>query len=125
MGIIPALDGPDDHTMRLVTLSGAVDPEGEPVTITVTTVTQDEPVDGQGDGNTSFDAQRTSTSHQVLLRAERSGQEDGRVYRVSFTATDPGGASCSGLVRVGVPKSQSGVDSNPIESPLVVNSFGR
>lgn len=115
---------PPDHTMRLVTLSGAVDPEGEPVRITITTVTQDEPLNGQGDGNTAFDAQRTSTSPQVFLRAERSGKGDGRVYRVRFTATDLGGASCSEVVRVGVPKSEGGGGSNPVESALVVNSFG-
>jgi hypothetical protein len=114
---------PPDHTMSLVTLTGAVDPEGEPIVITVTTVTQDEPINGRGDGNTNFDAQRTTTSHQVFLRAERSGNGDGRIYRLSFTATDPNGGSCSGEVRVGVPKSQDGAGSNPVESELVVNSF--
>ena len=38
----------------------------------------------------------------VLLRAERSGRGDGRVYRVSFTASDFEG-SASGVVFVTVP----------------------
>ena len=41
----------------------------------------------------------------VDLRAERSGNRDGRVYRVSFTVADPE-QSASGIVRVMVPKSK-------------------
>jgi len=38
----------------------------------------------------------------VLLRAERSGKGDGRVYHICFTAADPEG-SVSGCVDVIVP----------------------
>ncbi len=38
----------------------------------------------------------------VLLRAERAGKGDGRVYRIAFTASDPEG-SVSGVVFVKVP----------------------
>ena len=41
----------------------------------------------------------------VLLRAERSGQGNGRVYQLSFTATDSHNASCSAAVKVIVPHS--------------------
>jgi hypothetical protein len=41
----------------------------------------------------------------ALLRAERSGTGNGRVYEVSFEATDGRGGSCTGSVLVGVPKS--------------------
>jgi hypothetical protein len=63
--------------------------------------TQDEPVNGGADGDTSPDAVISGDS--VLLRAERAGQENGRVYVVDFTADDGQGGSCSGLVTVGVP----------------------
>ncbi|MDQ4097026.1 MAG: hypothetical protein M3144_04055 [Actinomycetota bacterium] len=46
-----------------------------------------------------------------------------RVYRVDYTATDPQGGACAGIVRVGVPRSQ-GNDGQAVESPLVVDSFG-
>jgi len=39
----------------------------------------------------------------VLLRSERSGGGNGRVYRVFFTATDGQGGTCSGSFTVGVP----------------------
>jgi hypothetical protein len=38
----------------------------------------------------------------MLLRAERSGTRNGRVYHIHFTAADSEG-SCSGIVKVSVP----------------------
>jgi hypothetical protein len=40
-----------------------------------------------------------------MLRAERSGKGNGRVYQVDFTADDGQGGSCTGSVNVGVPHS--------------------
>jgi hypothetical protein len=42
----------------------------------------------------------------LLLRAERDGNGDGRVYHIQFTVSDPEGASCSGEVTVCVPHDQ-------------------
>ncbi len=98
-----------------MTLQGATDPDGDPVTIEITTVTQDEPVNGPGDGNTASDAERGPATNQVQLRAERSGSGDGRVYRVSFRASDPAGAHCEATVKIAVPKDGDG--SPAIESP--------
>jgi hypothetical protein len=114
---------PPNHKMVEVSLSGATDPDGDPVTITITGVTQDEPLDGLGDGDTAPDAQAGSASDKVLLRAERAGKGDGRVYRIAYTASDPAGATCSGVVTVGVPRDQ-GPNGGPVDSGLVVNSFG-
>lgn len=103
---------PPNHKFQLVTLTGESDPDGDPVTLSITGVSQDEPVDGVGDGNTAADAKLgegdADQSNEVLLRAERSGSGDGRVYTVSFTVTDGDGASCSGTVTVGVPHDQDG-----------------
>jgi Multicopper oxidase/Bacterial Ig domain len=72
---------PPDHTLRPVRLSGATDPDGDVVTLTITGVTQDEPVNGLGDGDVAPDAAHVlGHDDQVLLRAERSGKGDGRVY---------------------------------------------
>ena len=104
---------PPNHKLRVVTISGASDPEGDDLTTTVTGVTQDEPVNGLGDGDTSPDAELGTASNQVSLRAERSGTGDGRVYHVAVTVTDEFGLSCSSIVRVGVPHDQ---DHPPIDS---------
>ena len=67
-------------------------------------ITQDEPTNGTGDGDSSPDAvqQFGEPSDSVLLRAERSGSGNGRAYVVTFYASD-GFESCTGRVKVGVP----------------------
>jgi len=80
-------------------------------------VTQDEPVNGLADGDTSPDAVLTTPpSEKVQLRAERAGTGNGRVYKVTIVATDSFGATCTVTRTVGVPHDQSGpeaIDSSP------------
>jgi hypothetical protein len=82
---------------------GVTDPDGAGVTITATSVTQDEPVNAKGDGNTSPDA--VIQAGAASVRAERSGKGNGRVYQVSFVAKNGKGGSCTGAVKVGIPHS--------------------
>lgn len=114
---------PPNHKFHLVRLSGATDPNGDPVTLTVTGVTQDEPVNGAADGNTSPDAKKAGSADKVYLRAERSGTGDGRVYRIAYEVSDPHGAKCSGSVKVGVPHDQGG-KATPRDSGRTYDSFG-
>jgi hypothetical protein len=103
-----------NHRLRRVTLNGGSEPDGDAFSIEITGVSQDEPVDGTGDGSTSPDAVLSSDPSAVELRGEASGRGDGRVYRIAFTAGDSLGARCSGIVKVSVPRSQRpAVDSAP------------
>lgn len=113
---------PPNHKFVTVTLSGATDADGTPITTSVTGVTQDEPLNGLGDGDTAPDA-ATVAGHpnQVKLRAERSGTGNGRVYRIAVSVSD-GTNTCTKTVVIGVPHDQSG--AAPVDSGLVVNSFG-
>jgi hypothetical protein len=96
---------PPNHKYRAVRVVGVSDPDGDPVTITVTGVTQDEPVNARGDGNTCPDAQ--IVNGQASVRAERTGTPgvpgNGRVYAINFIASDGKGGRCAGAVRVCVP----------------------
>ena len=92
---------PPDHKMALVHIIGVTNPNNDPITIN--TVTQDERTNGLGDGDTPIDA--TINGDAVLLRAERSGQGNGRVYKVCFTVHDPE-QNADGCVNVMVPKSK-------------------
>ncbi len=92
---------PPDHKLVPVKIMGITDPDNDQVTITVTGVTQDERVNGLGDGDTSPDA--VIQGEKVQLRAELSGKGNGRVYQVSFTADDDFGGRCTGSVTVCVP----------------------
>ena len=109
---------PPNHTMVPVSIQGVTDPNNEAVTFTFPAVTQDEPINGLGDGDTSPDA--AVSANQILLRAERAGTGNGRVYVVHFTATDAEGAHCSGTVKVAVPHSKKDTAG---EGPQLYNSF--
>jgi hypothetical protein len=97
---------PPDHKMALVHITGVTKPSDDKIAITG--VTQDEPTNGLGDGDTAIDATmqvNASGDDSVLLRAERSGNGNGRVYRVCFTVVDPE-QNAHGCVNVSVPKSK-------------------
>lgn len=94
---------PPNHKLVSVGITGVSDPDNN-ATIVIDGVTQDEPTDGLGDGDTAVDA-IINADGTVLLRAERSGTGDGRVYHVHFTASDLEG-SASGVVEVCVPHSR-------------------
>lgn len=100
---------PPNHKMKLVEIDGVMDEDStyNTVTLAIDGVTQDEPVNGLGDGDSSPDAviQAGDPADTVLLRAERSGTGNGRVYAVEFTADD-GFESCTGSVGVTVPHSR-------------------
>jgi len=106
VALTPAQLWPPNHRYVDVTATGATDPDaGDTATLTIDSVTQDEPVDGRGDGHTAPDATLTAPrSDHVAIRAERSTFGDGRVYRVHYTATDTRDASCAGHATVSVPR---------------------
>lgn len=89
---------PPNGKLVPVRVQGIEDPDGDPVTVTFTGVRQDEPLTRPG----APDATGVGTG-TLLLRADRAGKGDGRVYHVAFEARDPLGASCTGEVAVCVP----------------------
>jgi hypothetical protein len=105
---------PPNHKWVNVEILGVIDPDDDPVSITITGITQDEPVAGHGSGNTLPDGDGIGTSI-ARLRAERTGLGNGRTYEISFEATDTGGGICNGTVHVCVPHSmgRSPHDSTP------------
>ncbi len=115
----PNLLWPPNHTMTQVSIVGLTDPQNQTLTITYPNVTQDEPINGLGDGDTSPDA--AVSGNDILLRAERSGTGNGRVYVVHFTATNSDGAHCSGTVKVAVPHNKK---DPAVEGAQLHNSFG-
>lgn len=91
---------PPNHKMVSINAAmSATDIDGDTITTTVSSIFQDEPTNGLGDGDTSPDA----TLSPAQVRAERSGTGDGRVYAVTLTADDGNGGTCSGLVKIFVP----------------------
>ncbi len=100
---------PPNHKMRPISIAGVSDTDSlyKDVVLVIDSVTSDEPVVGRGSGHSSPDAviQAMTPADSVLLRAERKGHGNGRVYQVNFTASD-GFESCTGQVQVTVPESR-------------------
>ena len=117
---IPTMLWPPNHMFHNISIVGVTDPDGDPITLTIDSVFQDEPVNIADDGNTCPDATGIGTD-TASVRAERVGGElgfegDGRVYWIFFTAADAFGATCSNTVKVSVPhhKKVPAVDAGPL-----------
>ncbi|HEY7532653.1 MAG TPA: PKD domain-containing protein, partial [Nitrospiraceae bacterium] len=109
----PALLWPPDHRLAEVRIKSVTDPDDQKVKLTVTQVTQDEPQgcttrhrsrdydadddEAHGCRHTTPDAIMHRHGH-VLIRAERRDHGNGRVYQITFQATDGQGGQCTGQV---------------------------
>jgi hypothetical protein len=56
------------------------------------------------------------------VRSERSGLGNGRVYEISFIASDGMGGECQGSVTVCVPHDQSGKDCECIDDGQIYDA---
>jgi photosystem II stability/assembly factor-like uncharacterized protein len=95
---------PPNHQMETVTVNyTATDNCGVTCTLSVTS---NEPINGLGDGDVSPDWVVVD-AHHVLLRAERSGKGNGRIYTITVTCKDAANNTVVKTVTVQVPKNQS------------------
>ena len=107
VSVTPTVLWPPNHQMRDVTATVTVtDVCSAAPTFVLTSITVDEPDNGGGDGNTVNDVQDAdfgTPDTQFRLRAERQGNGDGRVYRITYTAMDGSGNTATAVVTVVVP----------------------
>jgi len=97
---------PPNHQMIPITVNyGSTDNCG--AVNCVLSVTSNEPINGQDDGDNAPDWVIVD-AHHVLLRSERSGKGNGRVYTITIDCSDPSGNHTVKTVTVTVPKNQSG-----------------
>ena len=100
---------PPNHKMVDITATVTVRDicDADP-SVVLTSVTSNEPDNaiGNGDGNTINDIQGAeigTDDYEFQLRAERAGTGDGRVYTITYTATDTSGNINSASATVVVP----------------------
>ena len=101
---------PPNHKMHDITATvNVTDACDASPTFVLTSITSNEPDNGQGDGNTTGDiagASLGTEDTQFQLRSERSGKGNGRAYTTTYTATDGSGNSADGSAEVTVPHSK-------------------
>jgi hypothetical protein len=113
---------PPNHKLVPISITAVTHGANPAVSITILSVTQDEPINGTGDGDTAPDAVIQGST--VLLRAERAGGGNGRVYRITFEATDGAGGTCVGSVAVRVPHDKGKNTPPAIDDGQIYNSLG-
>jgi len=108
LSVTPSSLWPPNHKMVHVTVTPNIDECGTS-TVTLESVTSNEPDNSQGDGNTSNDiqgAEEGSADYDFDLRAERSGPGSGRVYTITYRIVDDAGLTTTATTHVVVPHDQ-------------------
>ena len=101
--VSPSTLWPPNHKYRTVQATISVSDDADPdPTVTLVSVTSNEPDDGRDDGNTVNDIVIVDDD-TFRLRAERSGTGTGRVYTITYRATDACGNSTIATATVTVP----------------------
>jgi len=112
---------PPNHKYKTISGDDCVtDACDEDVEVTFLTASSDEPVNDNGDGNTEPDI--VFGCDGVKLRAERQGGGNGRVYKLTWLASDEAGNETDGECVVTVPHDQSGdeaIDDGPAYTMMV------
>ena len=104
----PSVLSPPDHKLVSVTVTPTLtDTCDDSPTLRLVSITSNEGDLANGSGHTSpdiEDAQFGTDDRQFLLRAERQGGGNGRVYTITYEAEDASGNVTTRQVTVTVPK---------------------
>ena len=108
VSVTPDTIWPPNHKMVDITATVTWSGFDEKVSVVLTSVISNEPDNarGNGDGNTVNDIQGAATGTfdtAFRVRAERAGKGSGRVYTVTYTATDLFGNFADGTATITVP----------------------
>jgi glycosidase len=98
----PSVLSPANHKMINVSVGYDLSDDCGAVTSALS-VTSNEPVNGDGDGDTASNWEILD-AHNLRLRAERSGKGKGRIYTITITATDAAGNTSTRTTTVNVPR---------------------
>ncbi|MDX2410583.1 MAG: ExeM/NucH family extracellular endonuclease [Woeseiaceae bacterium] len=104
--VTPNVLWPPNHKYVDIAASVIVGDNGEAIpTVSLVSVTSNEPDNGDGDGNTVDDIVVVD-DFKYMLRAERSGGGTGRIYTITYLATDSCDNSATATTTVTVPHSK-------------------
>jgi hypothetical protein len=103
---VPGELWPSNHKMVEVRVNTTVRDDHDPnPVVRLLSITSNEPLNSTGDGNTASDIE-IRPDGRIFLRAERSGNGNGRVYTLTYSATDNAGNTTISTTQVRVPKNR-------------------
>ena len=108
MSVSPTQLWPPNHKMRAISAAVQVADNCPGVTYALTSITSNEADNGLGDGDMPNDIQNADYNSADLafrVRAERAGMGSGRIYTVTYTATDGANNQTSASAEITVPLS--------------------
>lgn len=98
---------PANNRLVPITVDSVVEDAGSSIdSVILTSLESNEPNDEKGIGNDEADIQEANVGtedYNFKLRAERSGNKEGRIYTITYTATDKAGNSITKSAIVVVP----------------------
>ena len=110
LSVNPARLWPPNHKLVTITATIVATDTCDPApSIRLVSIVSDEPDNGTGDGNTSPDivgAEFGTDDREFQLRAERSGNGDGRTYTITYAAEDASHNVTTHQAIVSVPHNQ-------------------
>ncbi len=116
--VTPDLLWPPNHKYREVETAFTISDNDDPnPTVTLVSVTSNEPDNGLGDGDTPNDIVIIDDQH-FNLRAERAGNGRGREYTITYQVQDSCGNTSLASVVVSVPLNKSGGKNGSVEAAL-------
>ena len=106
---------PPDHRMVQENIVGVTSDAIPPaITITIQSIYQDEPVNALGSGNTAPDGSIVEST--AYVRAERAGPGTGRIYFITFIATDGVGGQCGPITLTATVPHDQGQGYTPVDT---------
>jgi len=118
---------PPNHTMHLILSGIAADDLNDGAVAPIIVVSSDEDANGQGDGNTEVDYEVIETadgSFDVYVRAERTGNSDGRTYTITVDAADAAGNDAETQTFAATVAKSQGKGKNAKPVALVPDTYG-
>jgi predicted extracellular nuclease len=109
-----------NHKFMPISILGVTDVDDDEISVSIDSIFQDEAVNTKGSGKAGVDGRGVGTD-TAEIRAERSGDGNGRFYHIAFTANDGNGGSCTNTVQVNVPNNK-GKKSVSIDGGAVFDS---
>lgn len=107
VSVSPSVLWSANHELVLITATISAQDNLDPnPTVELVSITSNEPINGRGDGNTDSDIQDAAfgtDDRQFLLRAERSGNLNDRIYTITYRARDAAGNTTTATATVTVP----------------------